>query len=143
MDCRHCGSGETVRNGRHAGVQRYRCRSCGRYCRESEPKFGKAVEARALDMYLNNVGIRKIARFTGASPAGVLKWIRKAHKALSAQLAQAAQTVEAGMPDVIEMDEIYTFVQKNDAGRSYGLLIAGDSVALLRIISATTASPAP
>ena len=114
-----------------------------RYFRESEPKFGKAVEARALDMYLNNVGIRKIARFTGASPAGVLKWIRKAHKALSAQLAQAAQTVEAGMPDVIEMDEIYTFVQKNDAGRSYGLLIAGDSVALLRIISATTASPAP
>ena len=70
MDCRHCGSGETVRNGRHAGVQRYRCRSCGRYFRESEPKFGKAVEARALDMYLNNVGIRKIARFTGVACGG-------------------------------------------------------------------------
>jgi transposase-like protein len=26
-----------------------------------------------------NAGIRKIARFTGASPAGVLRWIRKEH----------------------------------------------------------------
>lgn len=143
MRCRGCGSEDTVKNGRHAGVQRYRCRSCGRYFRESEPKFGKAVEAQALDMYLNNVGIRKIARFTGASPAGVLKWIRKAHKALGEQLAQAAQSVEAGMPDVIEMDEIYTYVQKNDSAPSYGLLIADDSVVLLRITSATTASPAP
>jgi transposase-like protein len=143
MDCRHCGSEETVRNGRHAGVQRFLCRSCGRYFRETEPKFGKAVEARALDMYLNNVGIRKIARFTGASPAGVLKWIRKAHKALAEQLAQAASQVEEQMPDIIEMDEIYTYVQKNTAAPSYGLLIAGDSVALLRITSAITASPAP
>lgn len=143
MRCRHCGSEDYIRNGRHGGVQRFRCRACGRYFRETEPRFGPAVEARALDMYLNNVGIRKIARFTGASPAGVLKWIRKAHKALSEQLGQASQSLEAQMPDVIEMDEIYTFVQKNDAGPSYGLLIAGGRVALLRITSGTRASPAP
>lgn len=142
MECRHCGSGDYVRNGSHAGVQRFRCRGCGRYFRATVPRFGKAVEAQALDMYLNNVGIRKIARFTGASPAGVLKWIRKAHKVLREQLAQASQSVEAQMPDVIEMDEIYTFVQKNDAAPSYGLLIADGKVALLRIISETRASPA-
>lgn len=143
MQCRHCGSGDYVRNGSHAGVQRYRCKACGRYFRETEPRFGKAVEAQALDMYLNNVGIRKIARFTGASPAGVLKWIRKAHKALHEQLAQASQSVQAQMPDVIEMDEIYTFVQKNSSAPSYGLLIADGRVALLRIISEIRVSPAP
>lgn len=67
-------------------------------------------------MYLNNVGIRKIARLVGASPAGVLRWIRKEHQAVQARLAQAAP-VEAGQPDIIEMDEIYTFVQKYSSGR--------------------------
>ena len=67
-------------------------------------------------MYLNNVGIRKIARFVGASPAGVLRWIRKEHAAMQARIgAQRAAPQDA--PDIIEMDEIYTFVQKNNAVR--------------------------
>jgi IS1 family transposase len=65
----------------------------------------------SLDMYLNNVGIRKIARFVGASPAGVLRWIRKEHAALTARLAEARPDPQPP-GDVIEMDEIYTFVQK-------------------------------
>ena len=68
-------------------------------------------------MYLNNVGIRKIARFVGASPAGVLRWIRKAHLGVQSRAAQASQPVGGVPPDVIEMDEIYTFVQKNSSGR--------------------------
>jgi transposase-like protein len=42
--------------------------------------------------YLNNVGIRKIARFTGVSPPAVLKWIRKAAAALAERLS-ATETV--------------------------------------------------
>lgn len=84
-------------------------------------------------MYLNNVGIRKIARFVKASPAGVLKWIRAAHARLSQQLEHAKQSLNQHVPDVIEMDEIYTFVQKNSNGPSYGLLIVEHSVALLPI----------
>ena len=34
-------------------------------------------------MYLNNVGIRKIALFSGVSPTGVIKWIKNAHKLLT------------------------------------------------------------
>jgi hypothetical protein len=67
-------------------------------------------------MYLNNVGIRKIARFVGASPAGVLRWIRKEHAVIQARLAgPGASSVRE--PDVIEMDEIYAFVQKKHSGR--------------------------
>jgi len=143
MNCTHCGSAEWRKNGRHQGVQRYRCTSCGRYFTDKPPKFGRQIEAEALDMYLNNVGIRKIGRFLGASPAAVLKWIGKAHRVLSAQLAGAATQLETDLPDIIEMDEIYTFVQKNSSVPSYGLLIAGDSVVLLRITSATKASTAP
>lgn len=30
MNCRHCSSGRTVRNGKKNGSQRWRCKDCGR-----------------------------------------------------------------------------------------------------------------
>ncbi len=143
MHCHHCGSDQYRKNGSYAGVQRYICKSCGRSFTDRGERFDKPTKARALDMYLNNVGIRKIARFTGASPAGVLKWIAKAAETMAERLSRAAEQVRTDLPDVIEMDEIYTFVQKNGSAQSYGLLIAGDRVALLRITSETKASTAP
>ena len=63
---------------------------------------------------------------------------------MAEQLRHAADTLDAnGEPDVIEMDEIYTYAQKNDAAPSYGLLIVDGRVALLRITSAIRVSPAP
>jgi hypothetical protein len=91
------------------------------------------VRAKALQMYLNNVGIRKIALFLGASPAGVLKWLRKTGQELCLQLQQAAHTVNEQLPDIIEMDEIYTYVQKNAREQSSGLLILDEKVVLLRL----------
>lgn len=115
MQCPRCGSGELWKRGPKNGAQRYECRGCGRYFTDKPPRFSAEVKAKAIDMYLNNVGIRKIARFVGASPAGVLRWIRKEHAAVQGRLAQAARA-EPVQPDVIEMDEIYTFVQKNSSG---------------------------
>ena len=68
----------------------------------------------AIEMYMNSMGIRAIGRVLGASPAAVLKWIGKEHAVLQHKLAQAAPT-NTGIPDVIEMDEIYTYVQKSPA----------------------------
>lgn len=107
-------------------------------------RISREVKARALDMYLNNVGIRKVARFVGASPASVVNWIRKARLAMAGQLRQAADALAAdGQPDIIEMDEIYTYAQKNGAAPSYGLLIVDGRIAWLRITSETKASPVP
>ena len=92
-------------------------------------------------MYLNNVVIRKVARFIGASPALVVRWIKIFGAQLVEQLQQAAELVEAEVPDVIEMDEIYSFVQKNSSAPSYGLLIVEDRVVLLRMSSAKGALP--
>ncbi|MEO9339230.1 hypothetical protein ABFT80_17580 [Mesorhizobium sp. SB112] len=116
MDCPNCQSQDLRKTGRKDGAQRYCCRSCGRYCTDRPRRFSPQTKAQAVDMYLNNVGIRKIARFVGASPAGVLRWIRKEHEAVQARLAKSgpACVTEA---DIIEMDEIYTFVQKNSSGR--------------------------
>ncbi|QDC01413.1 IS1 family transposase [Mesorhizobium sp. 8] len=84
---------------------------------DKPPRFGPEIKARAVDMYLNNVGIRKIARFVGASPAGVLRWIRKEHDRLQARMPTAEPPHAGAAADIIEMDEIYTFVQKNSSAR--------------------------
>jgi transposase-like protein len=116
MECPRCLSTDLVKRGRKGGYQRYHCRVCGRFCTDRAPRFSVETKAKAVEMYLNNVGIRKIAQFVGASPAGVLRWIRKEHEAVQAR--QAAQpSAGESEADVIEMDEVYTFVQKNSSGR--------------------------
>ena len=114
---------------------------CGCYFSARPRKCSYADKQRALDRYLNNVGMRKVARFMGASPALIVRWIKAFGTQLSHQLQQAAQSVEAEVPDVIAMDAISTFVQKNGSAPSYGLLIAEDKVVLLRMSSAKESLP--
>ena len=141
MQCTRCGSHHHRKNGTSHGVQRYVCKACGCYFSDRPRKFSYADKQRALDMYLNNVGIRKVARFMGASPALIVRWIKAFGTQVSHQLQQAAESVEATVPDVIEMDEIYTFVQKNSSAPSYGLLIVADKVVLLRMSSVKGCPP--
>lgn len=115
MKCPDCGGDDLMKRGPKQGFQRYMCRACGRYSTDKAPRFTAAVKAMAIEMYMNNMGIRAIARVLNASPASILNWIRKDHQALARQGRPArSQPVE---PDIIEMDEIYTCVQKNGSAR--------------------------
>ena len=116
MDCPQCNGTDLIKRGSKSGRQRYMCRACGRYSTDSQPKFSAQTKAMAIEMYMNSMGIRAIGRVLGASPAAVLNWIRKEHAAMQRQLAQIGPS-DVGVPDVIEMDEIYTYVQKNSSGR--------------------------
>jgi transposase-like protein len=114
LRCPKCGGTDLIKRGWKSGHQRYVCRTCGRYCTDSQAKFGAETKAMAIEMSMNSMGIRAIGRVPGASPAAVLKWIRKDHALLKQKLAHAAP-VDTGEADVIEMDEIYTYVQKTAA----------------------------
>ena len=116
MQCPQCDGTDLIKRGSKAGHQRYMCRACGRYSTDSQPKFSAKTRAMAIEMYMNSMGIRAIGRVLKASPATVLTWIRKEHAALQQRLAQQGP-VPADGPDIIEMDEIYTYVQKNGAGQ--------------------------
>ncbi len=116
MICPDCSGLDLRKAGLKKGAQRYRCSACGRYCTDRAPKFSAETKAMAVQMYLNSMGIRAIGRVLNASPAAVLKWIRKEHVAVQGQIALAAPT-DTGTADIIEMDEIYTYVQKNSSGR--------------------------
>lgn len=116
MRCPRCEGTDLIKRGRKSGNQRYVCRACGRYCTDSQPRFSAETKVMAIEMYMNSMGIRAIGRVLGASPAAVLKWIRKEHAMLQQKLAHAAP-IDTGEADVIEMDEIYTYVQKNGSER--------------------------
>lgn len=114
MNCPGCGGSDLMRRGLKKGFQRYMCRSCGRYSTDKAPRFGAEVKAMAMEMYMNNMGIRAIGRVLKASPATILNWIRKDHGRL-AQQSKPTALPHAAEPDIIEMDEIYTCVQKNSS----------------------------
>jgi transposase-like protein len=128
--CSHCGSKRFNKDGRAAGKQRYRCKECAK-------TFGGGVyapeqKAQALQYYMNNVGIRKIAFFNNVSHPVVLSWIKTAHKNLGLKIARQIKSANA-TPDIIEMDEIYTYVKKNCKEQSYGLLTVGGRAVLLHL----------
>ncbi|XWN34718.1 MAG: IS1 family transposase [Roseivirga sp.] len=131
--CTHCGSHQYYKNGAYKGSQRYKCKKCQRFFSDKPRRFFYQDKKKALDMYLNNVGIRKIARFMQCSPPLVLKWIKEFSQHVKQQLSQAAQHTEEKIPDIIEMDEIYTFVKKKNIAPWYGLLILESRVVLLRM----------
>jgi transposase-like protein len=116
MICPDCSGTDLRRAGLKKGAQRYQCRACGRYCTDRAPKFSAETKALAVQMYLNGMGIRAIGRVLNASPAGVLKWIRKEHGVVQERMAQRSLPAQRDAPDIIEMDEIYTYVQKNGSG---------------------------
>ena len=118
MKCPDCSGENLMKRGPKKGFQRYMCRDCGRYCTDKAPKFSAEVKAMAIDMYMNNMGIRAIGRVLKASPATVLNWIRKDHALQQQRLARSRSRPQpAAEPDIIELDELYTCVQKNSSAR--------------------------
>jgi transposase-like protein len=135
MQCTHCGSTKCVKNGSHKGSQRFVCRECGRAFSDRVRKFTYADKERFLGMYLNNVGIRKAAKFMGCSSSLLVRWIREFAETLRSQMEAAKGKLESGgIPDIIEMDEIYTRIKKGGQEPRYGLLILGTEARLLRML---------
>ena len=123
--CTHCGESKYIKNGSYKGVQRYKCKACERSFSDVIRKFNYKTKERALEMYLNNVGIRKIAKFIGCSPTLVLRWIKAfgKHKTQLEELEKERPATQ--ISDTIEMDEIYTYVKKNEPEQWCGQLTAG------------------
>ena len=64
-------------------------------------------------MYLNNVGIRKAAKLLGCSSSLLVRWVRQFAANLRRDLSKVADDLAStSVPEVIEMDEIYTRVKK-------------------------------
>ena len=136
MRCTYCGSTHYTKNGKGPGYQRYLCKTCNKSFSEKVRKFTYADKERFLLYYLNNTGIRKCALFIGCAPSLIVKWVRELAANLRRLLKNAESKIDSDkMPEIIEMDEIYTRIKKGLIKRPYGLLILEDEVKLLHLSS--------
>jgi transposase len=108
MKCPKCQQTECqVKSGRTGtGSQRYKCQSCG--CRYTpEPKaqgYSDEIRLRAVQRYVDGGNLRRVARQLGVNHQSVANWVK----------AHAAQLPAAPLPqqvEIIEMDEIHTFIE--------------------------------
>jgi transposase-like protein len=104
MQCQHCQSNNTVKNGRRKGVQSYLCRTCGRQFRETHAQQGYSIEVKdhCLKLYLNGLGFRAIERVTGVNHNTVILWVKQANQALPDEHYE--------IPETAQIDELQTFV---------------------------------
>jgi transposase-like protein len=79
-----------------------------------EPKergYSDDLRQRAIEMYVDGNNLRRIGRQLGVSPQSVANWV-KAH---TAQLPPAPQPEKV---EVVEMDELHTFVEHKKTKRT-------------------------
>ena len=111
LSCPKCKSENISKNGHNRGAQRYVCKECKVTFSEKPVKFSREVKKQAIEMVLNGVGIRKTAKFVKSSHTSVINWLKEAHRILKTVKKEEKVLEKA---DIIEFDEIYTFVKKKD-----------------------------
>ena len=103
--------------------QRYRCKDCGYHftAEDGRVKYGAKDRLAALTLYRKGLSLRSIAEIIGTSNVLILYWIRNIGRfveetVLSRPLSSSEEI------DIIEIDEMWHYVQKNVKKYGYGLL---------------------
>ena len=123
MVCKYCGSERLKKDGVRNGVQKWRCKECNRSHGEIDrrSRYDEKIKKMALTIYLEGNGFRQTARILSEMfgkkiwHQRVFEWIKQAGlKAEEEQKAQEKQEVkEDKKVEILEMDELFTFVKKN------------------------------
>jgi transposase len=133
--CKSCGGVNFVKNGFVRGQQRYRCKDCRTNQIEGDKrlKYNNNIRNMALSMYLNSSGIRSIGRVLNVSPQLISQWVTKAGKIVENHMLE--QQITPKNINILEMDELYTYVQKKRKKYEYGWLLIGTEAKLLHLTS--------
>ena len=119
MNCPKCQSTEKVKSGIVKDKQRYKCKSCSyNYTVEIKSTAKpKSIKKDALHLYLEGLGFRSIGRFLGVSNVAVLNWIKSFGKEV-ASLHQDSKEI-----DMVELDEMHSYVGSKKTTIGFGLLL--------------------
>lgn len=109
-ECPDCQRTEQqVKIGRNpSGSQRYLCKVCHRKYtpQPNDIGYSEALRRKALELYVDGLNFRRIARVLAISRQTVANWV-KAH----ADRLPDAPPVPEGAVEVEELDELFTFVE--------------------------------
>ena len=104
-NCPKCQGANTRKAGFMKGKQRYKCKDCVYYYTVSQKSgsANKVQKRQALELYLEGLGFRSIARFLNFSHVAVYNWIRQYGNNLD--LLQNKNDI-----CITEIDEMHSYV---------------------------------
>ena len=119
MEYPKCKSISFVKDGIVKGRQRFLCKQCKyRYTVEQRGK-PVSVKKLALMMYLEGLGFRSIERILNVSNVTVMNWIKSFGEKIDGY-----RTPERNL-EIIEMDEVHTYVHQKKTTAGFGFLLIG------------------
>ena len=118
MQCPKCNTDDYTNDGIVKSKQRYKCKKCNyRYTVQIKSTAKpKELKRFALILYLEGLGFRSIGRILKVSNVSVLNWIRGFGK--SVLELKSDDEIE-----VVEMDEMHTYIGQKKTTAGYGLLL--------------------
>lgn len=115
MNCPKCQSANYIKNGLANSRQRYLCKICKYTYTVLERGKSKEIRKIALILYLEGLGFRSIERILKVSHVSVMNWVRRYGEELEELKCDKRL-------DVIEMDEMHTYIRSKKTTVGYGLL---------------------
>lgn len=119
MNCPRCKSEQHTKDGKTSiGKQRYKCKNCSYHFSVEKRSTEKSDEQKrlALQLYLEGMGFRAIGRVLNISYGTVFQWVKKWGEL--ATLPTNEKPIE-----VVELDEIHTYLQHKKTTAGSGLLL--------------------
>jgi transposase len=116
--CPKCTHPHVVKAGKARGKQRWLCRGCGYQFTCTTPR-GRPPWQKSLAVFLygHGVSMNALAKMFGVWASTILTWIR--HYAAD----HAEKPAPSGRAIVLELDEMWHFLKKNDANSGSGKLL--------------------
>ena len=116
VHCPKCNSTNCKKDGIVKGKQRHKCKSCG--YRHTVQYRGTSPDKKrqALQLYLEGLGFRSIGRILKCSHVAVYNWIKTFGKTVESLRSESQL-------DVVEMDEMHTYIGEKKTTVGYGLLL--------------------
>jgi transposase len=115
--CPKCAHQHVVKSGKVGGTQRWLCRGCGSQFTRTTPR-GRPLWQKSLAVFLygHGVSMNALGRMFGVRASSVLKWIRRYAPEHDVKPSPSGKAV------VMELDEMWHFLQKNVANSGSGKL---------------------
>jgi len=120
-------------NGLDNGVHFNLCKDCSRTSRDGDKRVIHSLEKKikVIRSYLEGVGIRSIERLENISAPMIINLIRTFSKKLQDKLQNQRVSEDIRNIEILEIDELFTYVQKKLPKSTYGLLLIGTEMKLL------------
>lgn len=114
--CPQCGSENIVRNGHdYKGAQKHHCHDCGAYgTLEKKANHDERTRQQATDAYFERMSMRGVKRVFSVARNTLAHWLEEE----AASLPELSTTLAgARADDVLELDELWSFVSKKSNKR--------------------------